>query len=152
MDVLEKISAVASGIALSHGLELVDAELFRAGRRRILRVYVGKAAGVSVEDCARVSRELSTVLDAEDVLEGEAYVLEVSSPGLDRPFKTLADWRRNLGREVNVTCRAPVEGKLQHRGRLAVADENAVLLESGGREWRIPLGQVALAKLEIKIP
>lgn len=152
MDVLEKISTLADGIAVTHGLELVDVDLFRAGRRRILRVYIGKTTSVSVEDCARVSRELSTVLDAEDVLQGETYTLEVSSPGLDRPFKTLADWRRNLGREVSVTCREPVEGKFQHKGRLTVAEENVVLLDSNGKEWRIPLGQVALARLEINIP
>ena len=152
MDVLDKISALARGIAETQGLELVDLEIFRAGRRRIVRVYIGKAAGVSVEDCARTSRELSAVLDADDVLSGEAYTLEVSSPGLDRPFKTQADWRRNLNREVRVTCREPVEGKFQHQGRLLTVEENAVSLESGAGELRIPLSQVALAKLEIKIP
>jgi ribosome maturation factor RimP len=152
MDVLDKISALARGTAETHGLDLVDVELFRAGRHRMLRVYIGKAAGVSVDDCARVSRELSTLLDAEDVLSGDVYTLEVSSPGLDRPFKTIADWRRNLSREVRVTCREPVEGKFQHQGRLTTVDENAVQLESGGKEIKIPLSQVALAKLEIKIP
>jgi ribosome maturation factor RimP len=152
MDVLDKISALARGTAETHGLDLVDVELFRAGRHRMLRVYIGKAAGVSVEDCARVSRDLSTLLDADDVLSGDVYTLEVSSPGLDRPFKTIADWRRNLSREVRVTCREPVEGKFQHQGLLTTVDENAVQLASGGKEIRIPLSQVALAKLEIKIP
>ncbi len=152
MDVLDKISALARGTAETHGLELVDVELFRAGRHRMLRVYIGKAEGVSVEDCARVSRELSTLLDADDVLSGDVYTLEVSSPGLDRPFKTVADWRRNLNREVRVTCREPVDGKFQHQGRLASVDENAARLEANGKEISIPMGQVALAKLEIKIP
>ncbi|HAO98990.1 MAG TPA: ribosome maturation factor RimP [Fibrobacteres bacterium] len=152
MDVLEKISALARGVAETHNVELVDIELFRAGRRRMVRLYIGKASGVGVEDCARVSRELSTLLDAEDVLEGEAYTLEVSSPGLDRPFKTLGDWRRNLGREVRVTCREPVDGKFQYQGRLETVDENTVQLDCGGRKQNIPLNQVALAKLEIKIP
>jgi ribosome maturation factor RimP len=152
MDVLDKISALARGTAETHGLELVDVELFRAGRQRMLRVYIGRAAGVSVEDCARVSRDLSTLLDADNVLDGDVYTLEVSSPGLDRPFKTAADWRRNLDREVRVTCREPVEGKFQHQGRLAALDETTARLESGGKEISIPLSQVALAKLEIKIP
>ena len=152
MDVLDKISSLARGIAETHSLELVDTEVFRAGRRRIVRVYVGKKDGISVEDCARVSRELSAVLDADDVLEGDAYTLEVSSPGLDRPFKTLADWRRNVGREIRVTCRESVEGRFQHQGVLVSADENAAQLEANGKKLNIPLNQVASAKLEIKIP
>lgn len=152
MDVLDKISTLARGICETHGLELVDVEIFRAGRRRILRTFIGKTSGITVEDCARVSRELSAVLDADDVLEGEAYVLEVSSPGLDRPFKTLADWRRNVGREVRVTCREEVEGRFQHQGVLVSADENGAELESNGNKVTIPLNQAAMAKLVIKIP
>ncbi len=152
MDILDKISALARGIAETHGLELVDTELFRAGRSRIVRLYIGKSTGVSIDDCAKVSRELSTLLDADDVLSGEVYTLEVSSPGLDRPFKTLADWRRNVSREVKVTCREPVEGRFQHQGILVSVDETAAQLETKDRKLSIPLNQVALAKLEIKIP
>jgi len=152
MDILEKISALAKGIVESHGLEFVDAEMFRAGRSRIVRLYIGKATGVGIDDCTKVSRELSVLLDADDVLSGEAYTLEVSSPGLDRPFKTLADWRRNVGREVKVTCREPVEGRFQHQGILLSVDETAAQLETKDRKLNVPLNQVALAKLEIKIP
>jgi ribosome maturation factor RimP len=151
MDVLDKITGLARGVAESHGLELVDAELFRAGRRRMLRVYVGKASGVSVEDCARISREVSAVLDAENWLGTDPYTLEVSSPGLDRPFKTLPDWRRNIGREIQVTCREPVEGKIQHQGLLSAVDEEAATLTVDSGALRIPLRLVAVAKIEIKI-
>jgi len=152
MDVLDKISTLARGITESLGLDLVDTELFRAGRRRIVRIYIGKVGAISVEDCAKVSRELSVILDADDVLSGEAYVLEVFSPGLDRPFKTLADWRRNVGREIRVTCREAVEGRFQYQGVLTSVDETSAQLESGNQTINIPLNQVALAKLEIKIP
>jgi len=151
MDILEKITTLARGIADTNGVELVDVELFRAGRRRMLRVYIGKAAGVSVEDCTRMSRDLSAVLDAEDWMGAESYILEVSSPGLDRPFKTLADWRRNLTREVRVMCREPWEGKWEYQGRLKSVDEQEAVLELDGREIKIPLRQVAQAKLEIKL-
>jgi ribosome maturation factor RimP len=151
MDVLDQITELARGTAATHGLDLVDVELFRAGRRRMVRVYVGKAGGVSVDDCARMSRGISAVLDAENWLGDDAYVLEVSSPGLDRPFKTLADWARNVGRDVRVTCREKLDGKIQHHGRLAAADENTVTLESSSGTVNIPMGQVALAKLEIKV-
>lgn len=151
MDVLEKITELAGRVAATHGLELVDAELFRAGRRRMVRVYVGKAAGVSVEDCAKVSRDMSAVLDAENWLGDEPYVLEVSSSGLDRPFKTLADWNRNVGRDVKVSCREKVENRFEHRGRLVAADASAVTLETAAGTVTVPMGLVALAKLEIKV-
>jgi ribosome maturation factor RimP len=151
MDVLEQITTLARGVAATHGLDLVDVEMFRAGRRRVVRVYVGKAGGVSVDDCARVSREVSAVLDAENWLGDDNYVMEVSSPGLDRPFKTLADWTRNIGRDVRVTCREKIGGKIQHQGKLTAADEASVTLESPAGTVNIPMGQVALAKIEIKL-
>jgi ribosome maturation factor RimP len=151
MDVLEQITDLARRVCATHGLDLVDVELFRAGRRRMVRVYIGKAAGVSVDDCAKVSREVSAVLDAENWLGEDNYVIEVSSPGLDRPFKTLADWARNVGREVRVTCREKLDGKIQHQGKLIAADDAAVSLETPSGTVNIPMGQVALAKLEIKL-
>ena len=151
MDVLEKITDLAGRVAATHGLELVDVEIFRAGRRRVVRVYLGKAAGVSVDDCAKVSRETSAVLDAENWLGDEAYVLEVSSPGLDRPFKTLADWARNVGRDVRVSCREKVENRFEHRGKLVAADASAAVLETPAGNVTVPMGMVALAKLEIKV-
>ncbi len=150
MDVLDKISSLAQGIAEARGLELVDVEMQGTGRRRMLRVFIGKPAGVSVDDCTQVSREMAAVLDAENWLGDDSYTLEVSSPGLDRPFKTPADWRRNLGRDVRVVCRDPVEGKLQFQGRLLSADEQEAVIESAGRRVRIPLRNVASAKVEIR--
>jgi ribosome maturation factor RimP len=161
MDVLDSITQLAQRVCESHGLDLVDVEMFRAGRRRMVRVYVGKADGVSIEHCARVSREISAVVDAENWLGEDNYVLEVSSPGLDRPFKTLADWKRSLGRNVKVTTREKHEGKMLHAGKLVAADENEVTLEVAGKTPKeikegpkqtvIPMALVALAKIEIKL-
>jgi ribosome maturation factor RimP len=157
MEVLDQIAALARRVAETHGLELVDVEMFRAGRRRVLRVYIAKAAGVSIDDCTKVSREMSALLDAENWLGDESYVMEVSSPGLDRPFKTLADWTRNIGRDVRVTAREKIENKTVHAGKLLAADASALKLEiaAKGKEpahvIEIPMAQVALAKLEIKL-
>lgn len=151
MDVLDQISALAGRVAATHDLDLVDVELFRAGRRRMVRIYVGKAAGVSVEDCARVSREVSAVLDAENWLGDDAYVIEVSSPGLDRPFKTLADWQRNIGRDVKITCREKLEGKMMHLGKLLAADDAEVTIEQAAGPVKIPMALVALAKIDVKL-
>jgi ribosome maturation factor RimP len=150
MDVLDQITELARRVAGTHGLDLVDVELFRAGRRRMVRIYIGKAAGVSVEDCARVSREVSAVLDAENWLGDESYVIEVSSPGLDRPFKTLADWQRNIGRDVKVTCREKLDGRIMFAGKLVSADDSGVALESAAGTVNIPMAMVALAKIDIK--
>ena len=161
MDVLDSITQLAQRVCESHGLDLVDVEIFRAGRRRMIRVYVGKIDGVSIEHCARVSREISAVVDAENWLGEDNYVLEVSSPGLDRPFKTLADWKRSIGRHVKVTTREKHENRILHTGKLVAADENEVTLEVAGKTPKeikegpkqnvIPMALVALAKIEIKL-
>lgn len=150
MDLLETLSQLSAKVAESRGLELVDVEVFRAGRRRVVRIYIGKPAGVSVQDCADMSRDLSVLFDAENLMEDEPYNLEVSSPGLDRPFKNLKDYRRNLGRPVRITCREKVEGSFQHVGKLEEATEEEVVLEVGGARVRLPLSAVAQAKVDIR--
>ncbi len=151
MDLIQNISDKAERIAGANGLDLVDVELFRAGRRRILRVYIGKQEGVSVEDCAKVSRDLGVLLDAENVMEDDSYVLEVSSPGLDRPFKTLKDFRRNLGRFVRISTREPVEGKRLLVGKLEEASETSVTLDADGSPRSIPMDLILQAKVDIRI-
>jgi ribosome maturation factor RimP len=160
LDLTQGISSLAGKIAQANGLDLVDLELFRAGRRRILRVYVGKRGGVSVEDCAKVSRDLSALLDAENLMGDEPYHLEVSSPGLDRPFKTIQDYRRNLGRFVRVSTREPVEGKRLLVGKLesvedasiTLAEEDtSITLAEAGEARSIPLEQIVQAKVDIRL-
>lgn len=154
MDLVQDISRKAAKVAESHGLELVDVELFRAGKRRVLRIYIGKREGVTVDDCAHVSRELGTLLDAENVLQDEAYVLEVSSPGLDRPFKTLQDYRRNVGRFVRATLRAPVEGLGNKKlvvGKLEDVDESSITLDTDGASRSIPLDLIVQAKVDVRL-
>jgi ribosome maturation factor RimP len=151
---MQDISGRAAKVAESHGLELVDVELFRAGKRRVLRIYIGKREGVSVDDCANVSRELGTLLDADNVMQDETYVLEVSSPGLDRPFKTLKDYRRNVGRFVRATLREPVEGlgpKKLVVGKLEDVGEDSITLDTDGTSRSIPLGLIVQAKVEIRL-
>ncbi len=151
MDVLETLTQFADRIAQSKGLELVDVEIFRAGRRRVVRVFIGKREGVSVDDCAGMSRDLSALLDAEGFLENDAYMLEVSSPGLDRPFKTLRDYRRNLGREVRVTTKEPIAGKSLHVGTLEEAGEDAIVISVKGKNIPIPMSLIAQAKVDVRI-
>src|SRR5512136_728888 len=99
--VVEKVTDIAESILRSFDMELVDLEYTKEGRQMVLRLYIDKAGGITLDDCASVSRELSAILDVEDVV-AEKYTLEVSSPGLNRPLKTEADYRRYLGKLVKI--------------------------------------------------
>ena len=100
-DVESRLQSIGEAAAHSRGVELLELKYIRAGRRQIVRVIVDKAGGVTIDECADVSRRLSADLDMTDVLNGR-YTLEVSSPGVDRPLKTEADFRRKVGRNVAV--------------------------------------------------
>lgn len=154
MDLTQDISVRAAKVAESHGAELVDVEIFRAGKRRVLRIYIGKRDGVTVADCAKVSRELGTLLDADNVMQDEAYVLEVSSPGLDRPFKTVKDYRRNVGRFVRATLREPIEGMGSKKlvvGKLEDVGEESITLDTDGTSRSIPFGLIVQAKVDVRL-
>ncbi|MDB5051846.1 MAG: hypothetical protein JWO30_4917 [Fibrobacteres bacterium] len=151
---IENITHLATKVAESSGLDLVDVEIFRAGKRRVLRIYIGKRDGVNVDDCAKVSRDLGTLLDADNVMQDENYILEVSSPGLDRPFKTIKDYRRNLGRFVRVSTREPVEGLGGKRvvvGKLADVGEASITVDTDGKPRSIPLDLILQAKVDVRL-
>ena len=113
----ERVHAIAERVASSSGLELVEVELRGGGKSRMLRVFLDKPAGVTHEDCAQFSREFGTILDVEDVIPG-SYVLEVSSPGLDRKLVRPADYERFAGSKVKLMTREPVNGNRHFEGRL----------------------------------
>jgi ribosome maturation factor RimP len=126
---LEHVREIAARVAASSGLELVDVEFRAGGKNRMLRVFVDKSGGVSHEDCANLSREVSTILDVEAVIPG-AYVLEVSSPGLDRKLLRPADYVRFTGSLVKLRTRQPVEGSHHFEGRLESFVEGRLTLET----------------------
>jgi ribosome maturation factor RimP len=123
----------------------------------VLRVLIdrpGPAAraeeSVSVEDCAKVSRDLSALLDVEDIVAA-AYTLEVSSPGLDRPLRNLDDYRRFAGRRAKVVMREPVDGQAYFKGRLDGVDAGAVMIVGDdGRRHRVPADLITRANLEVE--
>src|SRR5436189_2999516 len=127
-DVIERVRALASGVAGSYGLDIFDVQYRREGPGMVLRVRIDRPGSgasadesVSVEDCARVSRDLSAVLDVEDLVP-TAYTLEVSSPGLDRPLRQVGDYERFAGRRVKIVMREAVDGQTFFKGRLAGID------------------------------
>ncbi len=130
MSDLDKIRAIAERVSATHGVELVEAELRGGGKARMLRVTIDRPEGVTHEDCANVSRDLSTVLDVEDAVPGGPYTLEVSSPGLDRKLLKAEDYARFTGSRVKVMTREPVNGNRHFVGRLESFNEGKLTLET----------------------
>jgi ribosome maturation factor RimP len=126
---LDRVREIAERVAASSGLEVVELELRGGGKSRMLRVFIDKPEGVTHEDCASVSRELGTILDVEDVMPGGSYLLEVSSPGLDRKLVRPADYERFSGSRVKLTTRQPVNGNRHFEGKLESFREGRVVLD-----------------------
>ena len=156
-DVAAQVRTVATRVAETYGLEIFDVQYRREAGGMMLRVQIdrpGRAAtaeeSVSVEDCARVSRDLSAVLDVEDIVP-TAYTLEVSSPGLDRPLRQADDYRRFAGRQAKIVMREAVDGQRYFKGRLAGVDDRAVLIDAeDGRRHVVPMGLITRANLEVE--
>ena len=146
---IDKVREIAERVAASSGLEVVEVELRGGGKARMLRIVIDKPAGVTHEDCANVSREVSTILDVEDAISG-SYTLEVSSPGLDRKLIRPADYERFTGSRVKLTTREPVNGNRHFEGRLQSFQNGRLMLELGipGKK---PKPGVVPQKLEIEL-
>jgi ribosome maturation factor RimP len=118
---LNTIREIAGRVATAHGVEVVDVEMRGGGKARTLRITIDKPEGVTHEDCAQVSREVSVILDVEDAVPGAAYTLEVSSPGLDRKLVKPEDYQRFLGSRLKLMTREPVNGNRRFQeGRLTL--------------------------------
>ena len=111
----EKLQDLIESVVSSLGYELVGVEYLTQGRGGLLRVYIDSEDGINLDDCSRVSHQLSGVLDVEDVIRGQ-YQLEVSSPGLDRPLFSLAHFERFVGQQVKLKLAVPIHGQRKFRG------------------------------------
>jgi ribosome maturation factor RimP len=149
---LEKIRAIASRVASTHGVELVDIDLRGGGKARTLKIIIDKLQGVTHEDCANVSREVSIILDVEDAVPGGSYTLEVSSPGLDRKLLTAKDYARFTGCRIKLMTREPVSGNRHFEGRLdSFADGRLVLEVMTGKKKPKPGHTQPASKVEIDL-
>jgi len=154
---LDTIRTIAERVAQARGLEVWDIQSRRETTGHVVRVFIdrpGPAAtpdeSVSVEDCAEVNRELSTILDVEDPLPF-AYTLEVSSPGLDRPLRNDGDYARFAGRLAKIVVSEAVNNQKAFEGRLRGVENDAVLLEApNGRMHRLPLKLITRGRLEVE--
>jgi ribosome maturation factor RimP len=156
-DVIDRVREVAARVAADHGLDIFDVQFRREAAGMVLRVQIdrpGPAAtaddSVSVEDCAAVSRDLSAVLDVEDIVPA-AYTLEVSSPGLDRPLRGADDFRRFAGRRAKLVMREPVDGQTFFKGRLGGVEDGRVVIDAEDRRRHlVPIGIITRANLEVE--
>ena len=127
------------------GYELVGIEYLQ-GAGGLLRVYIDTPAGITIEDCERVSRQISAVLDVEDPIRAR-YRLEVSSPGLDRPLFTAEHFRRFTGSMVKVRLSVPMQGRRNFTGLLQGLDDGQVLLEVEGQDVTVPFDRIEKARV-----
>jgi ribosome maturation factor RimP len=155
---VERVREVAVRVAASYGLDIFDVDLRRENGQQVLRVVLDRPGpnataeeSVSLDDCARVSEEISTILDVEDVALADRYTLEVSSPGLDRPLRHADDYRRFAGRRAKIVMSQPIARQTAFAGRLMGLDGDDVMFESeGGKHVRLPLKQISRARLDVE--
>ena len=141
------LSQMTRRVVESMGYELVGVEyLGRGSDRAILRVYIDQEAGITLEDCAEVSHQLSGVLDVEDPIPGR-YSLEISSPGLNRPLVYPEHFERFRGHRVKLRLAEKVEGRRNLEGSLLGLADGLIQLEVEGRTWEVPLAAVESARL-----
>ena len=150
---IDRVRDIASRVASSRGLELVEVDLRGGGKKRMLRLTIDKPEGVTHEDCANVSREMGTILDVEDVMPGGSYLLEVSSPGLDRPLSSAKDYQRFTGSLVKLTTREAVNGNRHFAGRLESFQDGRLSLDltQAGKKKSRSKTAVQAEKVEIEL-
>lgn len=143
----ESVRALASSLAASEGLKLLDLQGTRLGSQRLLRVVVDRpSGGITVEECAQYCEQLQLLLAARGLMSG-SWRLEVSSPGPGRPLVDEEDFRRFAGRRVRLWLRLPLDGRRRFTGRLLGVREGSVGLEAEGTQRWFPLGDVSRARL-----
>ena len=129
----------------TNGFELVDVEYVKEGSSWYLRAYIDKPGGITIDDCELVSRALSERLDSEDYIS-EAYILEVSSPGLLRPIKKEKDYKRNLEKEVEIRTYKMIDKKKEFVGTLTAFDKDTVTISEDGQERVFEKSEIALIR------
>jgi ribosome maturation factor RimP len=156
---IDKIRQIAERVAGSSGLEVVEVEVCGAGKHRMLRVFIDQPGaapaadrpdGVTHEDCSKFSREFGTIVDVEDAIPGGSYVLEVSSPGLDRKLTKAADFQRFRGQRMKLMTREPVNHNRHFEGKLESFENGKLLLDLSAARKKMRPKDGAAAKVEIE--
>jgi ribosome maturation factor RimP len=150
-EIMNRVTDLIQPYLLAQGVELVDLEFTQPRRgRATLRLFVDRPGGITLDEIARVSRVVGELLDVHDLISS-SYTLEVSSPGLTRELKKPRDYERYTGRLVRLTTRSPWQGKQVHRGILKGLENEEVSLEEDQALVRIPLREIAKARLDLDL-
>jgi ribosome maturation factor RimP len=146
---VSRIWELATQIADGEAMEVIDVELRREGTRagRVLRLYLDKEGGPSVDDLGRVSRQLSELLDAQDIVEG-SYTLEVSSPGINRPLKKPEHFERFIGKRVRIRTGDMIDGRRSFLGTLSEVSGDTIRIEVEGKAYQIPFSMIEKSNYE----
>lgn len=149
--IAERIEKIATGAARENGVEFVHSEVIGGKRNMTVRVFVDKPGGVTVEDCSAVSRSIEAILDTDDFIPS-AYLLEVSSPGLERGLYSVADYRKFAGKKAKVKTDTAINGQTNFTGRIvAVEGDEIVFEDKTNGTVRIPLSTVVKANLRVDL-
>jgi len=159
-DIAGRVRDIASRVAASYGLEIFDVQYRREASGMVLRIRIDRPGSkatvddsVTVDECAKVSRDLSAILDVDDVVPTTQYTLEVSSPGLDRPLTRAEDYQRFAGRRAKLVMREKIDGQGYFKGQLGGVEDGpvkVVVIEGeDGRTHRVPLDVITRANLEV---
>lgn len=149
MAAVDRVTELLEPVVEGMGYEFVGLEYHPNSKRGLLRLYIDAPAGIGVDDCARVSHQVSGVLDVEDPVPGE-YLLEVSSPGLDRPIFKPADYDRFAGEVIRLRLRGLLDGRRKFHGRLGGRRGDSIIVEEEGGTYEVPLDRIDRANLELE--
>jgi len=150
MEIIDRVKELISGYLKDNGIELVEITYRREQGGMTLRLLVDTPSGIRIDECEGLNNYLSELLDTEDVIQ-EHYIIDVSSPGLDRPIKTDRDFERSIDKTLEITTYEPIDGRKTHEGRLVGIAKDGIVVESKGISTVIPRNKIALARLKIEI-
>ena len=147
----DQIETMVEGLLKSEGLELVDLEFRKEARGWVLRIFMDKPGGVTLDDCSEISREIGDQIEVNELIP-HSYTLEVSSPGLDRPLKKEKDFLGSIGKLIQFSTRIPVDGQTFFKGILLDFQASGALRLAGTKKtWEIPVGIISKARLVFEI-
>ena len=147
-NIISNIKELLEPLLFENNLELFDIEYKGLGRKGVLRVFIDKESGVTIDDCAKISRELGNLLDVHDVIPG-SYNLEISSPGLTRPLRKRDDYIRFKGKKVKIKTLEDIQDKKVFTGKLLDFIDDTVSVETDGTRYLIPYNKIEKANLEL---
>lgn len=146
-DIIDKVKPIVCDILRGNKIELIDMTYRRRGRDNVLSIFADTDSGITLDECAKMNEVIGAALDKEDIIEG-SYLLEVSSPGLDRPLKTKADFMKEKGKKIRVHTHVSIGNKKEFTGRLdGVDEENILIVTEKGDKLDIAFDKISSARL-----